>query len=153
MPKPLKRDQALQPLSREHHQGLLLCWKIREGLKHKINTARIGRYIDWFWENHLQAHFAFEEKYVFPILGAEHKLIKRALQEHKRLEQLFKADNRNGECLYLIEGELTSHIRFEERILFEEIQKIAKVDQLKNIEQCHSKNVACIWHDDFWIKE
>ncbi|WP_241739476.1 hypothetical protein [Aestuariibaculum marinum] len=31
--KPLKRHKALQPLSREHHYGLLLTWKIRTGFK------------------------------------------------------------------------------------------------------------------------
>ena len=28
--KPLKRVKELQELSREHHHGLLLCWKITE---------------------------------------------------------------------------------------------------------------------------
>jgi len=38
---PIKRSIALQPLSREHHHGLLLCWKIRTGLKKGIDIDRI----------------------------------------------------------------------------------------------------------------
>jgi len=34
--KPIKRDKVLQPLSHDHHQGLLLCWKIRTGIKKGI---------------------------------------------------------------------------------------------------------------------
>ena len=33
--KPQKRHKALQPLSREHHHGLLLSWKIRSGFNKK----------------------------------------------------------------------------------------------------------------------
>ncbi|CDF79955.1 hypothetical protein BN863_22430 [Formosa agariphila KMM 3901] len=31
--KPLKRHKSLQPLSRDHHHGLLLAWKIRADLR------------------------------------------------------------------------------------------------------------------------
>ena len=30
--KPLKRNPNLVPLSREHHYGLLFCWKLKQGL-------------------------------------------------------------------------------------------------------------------------
>ena len=30
--KPLKRSKELAPLSREHHDGLLFAWKIKQGL-------------------------------------------------------------------------------------------------------------------------
>ncbi len=43
--KPQKRHIALQPLSREHHQGLLLSWKIRKGLSRKIEFDRIQNYV------------------------------------------------------------------------------------------------------------
>ena len=34
--KPLKRHAGLVELSRDHHHGLLLSWKIRQGLKKEI---------------------------------------------------------------------------------------------------------------------
>ena len=152
MPKPIKRHISLQPVSREHHHGLLLSWKIKEGFKRQIAMERIKRYTDWFWENHLLAHFEFEEKYLFPILNKEDKMIKRVLREHRRLKRLFTATDKIEQNLSLIEEELIAHIRFEERILFQEIQTLASEEQLKMIEQVHSKNMVEEWRDEFWVE-
>ncbi len=152
MPKPIKRHIALRPVSREHHHGLLLSWKIRQGLKQKVELKRIKKYTDWFWENHLQQHFEFEEEYMFPILGKGDKLIKRALREHARLKRLFNTPGRLEVNLSLLEEELVSHIRFEERELFEKIEKAATEEQLARIEKEHSHSVAKAgeWQDEFW---
>ena len=153
MPKPIKRHKALQPISREHHHGLLLSWKIREGFRHKVAPERIKKYTDWFWKNHLIAHFEFEEAYIFPLLENDSILIKRALREHRRLKSLFSATDKIETNLSLIEEELIAHIRFEERILFQEVQRIASEEQLNMIENKHSKNMAEVWEDEFWLKK
>jgi iron-sulfur cluster repair protein YtfE (RIC family) len=152
MPKPIKRHTALQPISREHHHGLLLSWKIREGMKHEIAAERIKAYTDWFWENHLQAHFEFEESFIFPLLGIENGLIKQALDEHARLKELFSSADEIDINLNKIEKELTAHIRFEERILFNEVEKIASPEQMKRIEEEHSKPIIAEWKDEFWLR-
>lgn len=152
MPKPLKRCIALQPVSREHHYGLLLAWKIREGFKHEIAAERIKRYTDWFWENQLQDHFEFEETYIFPILGAEHELIKKAMREHRRLKRLFSVTDKVAQHLSLLEEELVAHIRFEERVVFEEIQKVATSEELATVEKAHTKVEIEDWGDEFWKK-
>lgn len=151
MPKPIKRSIALTPISREHHHGLLLSWKIKEGIKRNIEVNRIKKYTDWFWKNHLQQHFEFEEKYIFIILGEENPLIKQALKEHKRLHKLFANSVSVEKNLILIQKELTTHIRFEERILFPEIEKIATSNELLIIESSHSVNIKEEWKDEFWI--
>ena len=91
MPKPIKRHDVLKPLSREHHLCLLLSWKIRTGISKNIDTSRIKRYAVWFYENHLIPHFAAEEKFVFPLLGNEHEMVRQAIAEHRRLESLFNS--------------------------------------------------------------
>ena len=150
MSKPIKRSAALKPLSREHHHGLLLSWKIREGFKKNIEIERIKKYTDWFWKHHLQAHFEFEENYVFPILGQENELIIKALEEHNRLKQLFTDTDAVKSNIAAIEVALVSHIRFEEKILFKEIESIASEDQLEAIEKEHSKYSIEEWEDEFW---
>ena len=65
--KPIKRHEAIKPYSREHHHGLLLCWKIREGLKHEVAIDRIKKYADFLWETQIEPHFKAEEKYIFPF--------------------------------------------------------------------------------------
>src|ERR1035437_8424440 len=139
MKKPLKRDIALQSLSRDHHHALLLCWKLKSGFLKGISAERIKVYANWFYKNYLVKHFELEEKYFFPILGSENKLIKQATEEHKLLSKLF-TDNSNVEnSLKQIQGELEKHIRFEERTLFKEIQNIATQAQLEKIKQVDSE--------------
>ena len=149
--RPLKRSEYLKAISRDHHQGLLLCWKIREGFKRGVLVENIKRYIDWFWQSQLVNHFDIEEKYIFPILGNEHELVKKALSEHRRLKRLFMQETDIWRSLNLIEEELDSHIRFEERILFNEVQRIATTAQLSSIAKHHNVTIHFDdWSDEFW---
>jgi hypothetical protein len=149
--KPLKRAPELQPLSHDHHHGLQLCWKIRTGFAKNIEPTRIKKYADWFFENHLRPHFELEEKYIFTILDKEDELIKRGLTEHSRLKRLFEEPSDLEKTLCHIEEELQAHIRFEERILFAEIQKKATAVQLTKINQIHTQEVFVENETDlFW---
>ncbi|MCM4167264.1 Iron-sulfur cluster repair protein YtfE [Arenibacter antarcticus] len=135
--KPIKRHKAMQPISREHHQGLLLSWKIRTGFSKGISMERMKTYMDWFYATHLVPHFEVEEKYIFPILGNDHELVKKAIAQHRRLERLFNTSTELKKIISLIEEELENHIRFEERILFNEIQKVATEEQMNTISELH----------------
>ncbi|PIB37414.1 cation-binding protein [Reichenbachiella sp. 5M10] len=149
--KPIKRHPSIQPVSRDHHQGLLLCWKIREGLKKGVSVERIKAYVDWFWLHHLVPHFELEEKALFPILGGEHVHVVKVLADHTRLKTLFAAVDCKEEHLRMIQKELNDHIRFEERVLFNEIQAVASQEQLARIEVAHAQyHVEEVWTDEFW---
>lgn len=149
--KPQKRHKALQPLSREHHHGLLLSWKIRAGFSKNIEPKRVKIYADWFFENHLVPHFEMEEKHIFTILNNGNDLIKRALADHRRLKRLFTEEENDAKALSQIEEELDKHIRFEERVLFPEIQKVATEKQLALIEDIHQEDDFDDKIDDeFW---
>lgn len=149
---PLQRNKALQGVSRDHHHGLLLCWKIRTGFSKGISEERIKKYADWFNETHLIPHFELEEKHIFPILGNKHLLIKKALSQHKRLQNLFAVTDTPSKALRLIEEELEQHIRFEERLLFGEVQKKATQEQLKLISKIHNdEKFNDNTNDAFWI--
>jgi iron-sulfur cluster repair protein YtfE (RIC family) len=150
--KPLKRHKALQPLSREHHHGLLLSWKLRAGFKKNIETERMKTYADWFYNTHLIPHFETEETYIFPLLEDDNELVKRALAEHRRLKRLFNDNDNIVKSLVLIEEELEQHIRFEERILFPEVQKVATQEALEQIEKIHHPEEKFIdnLNDEFW---
>ncbi|MFC5195555.1 hemerythrin domain-containing protein [Bizionia hallyeonensis] len=150
-PKPLKRHKALQPLSREHHHGLLLSWKIRSGFSKNVSVERMKTYADWFFENHLIPHFELEEAEIFSILDSQNELVKKALADHRRIKRLFAEDSSLDKSLSKIEEELEQHIRFEERILFPEIQKVATEEQLQHIAKIHQPesfedNIS----DEFW---
>lgn len=153
MNKPIKRNKALQPLSRQHHHGLLLCWKIRTGFKKDIEVNRIKSYSDWFFKNHLIPHFSDEEKYLFPLIGNDHELVKKALADHRRLKRLFKEERDIKKSLSLIEEELDAHIRFEERILFNTIQETSVNEELQRVNgqlNAELKDPDADWSDRFW---
>lgn len=138
---PIKRHKSIQPLSRDHHHSLLLCWKIRTGFSKDVPAERIKRYTDWFFEHHIEPHFELEEKHLFPILGENNPLVKKAISEHRRLKRLFKDNDDASKSLSLIEEELEQHIRFEERVLFNKIQKVATKEQLKSISKMHTDEI------------
>jgi|TARA_R100000479_G_scaffold51000_3_gene24009 iron-sulfur cluster repair protein YtfE (RIC family) len=150
-PKPIKRHEALKPLSRQHHFGLLFSWKIRKGFSADISLERMKKYADWFFETEIKPHFKAEEEHIFPILDKEDEMVKRALKEHERIEKLFKDTIDPKKSLRLLEEELQAHIRFEERIMFNEIQKVATAEQLKTIEKLHIDDTPKTdYNDPFW---
>ena len=136
--KPLKRAEYLKALSREHHHGLLLCWKIKTGFSKGVSITRMKLYLDWFFKNHLQPHFKLEEKYIFPILGNENILIKQAIEEHKLITALFCNTSQIEISIKQIQVDLEKHIRFEERVLFNEIQKATSPENIDFINKLHS---------------
>lgn len=149
--KPLKRVLELQPLSHDHHHGLQLCWKIRTGFSKQVEVERIKKYADWFYRNHLVPHFELEEKYIFTILDKKNELVKQALTDHRRLKRLFTQTTNLEKSLGLIEEELEKHIRFEERVLFPEVQKEAAPEQLAEIAKIHDHELFVENNDDpFW---
>lgn len=150
---PQKRHTALQPLSREHHQALLLCWKLRQGFSLAVDPDRMLKYAGWFWKSYLAPHFHTEETKLFPILGNDHPGVQKALKQHKELYALFHSTAPDtAYTLRQIAFELEQHIRFEERDLFNDIQAAAGPDQLELIATSHKEekfeeNIE----DMFWV--
>lgn len=131
---PIKRDENIAPLSREHHHGLLFCWKIRQGKKHNIDLERIGKYINYFWKHELSGHFKKEETILFYLL--RDGISNEGYYQHKELEKQFSIFLREGycwqDCLDLADL-LEQHIRYEERILFPHFEQALSAEQLDQI--------------------
>ncbi|MBK5213565.1 MAG: hemerythrin domain-containing protein [Flavobacteriaceae bacterium] len=154
MKKQIKNQPiVLMPLIDEHNEVILLCERIREGLRNKTETKRIKKYIDWFKTNYLDPHFEIEKKYIFPILGISNVRVKRALANHRRLNRLFEETSELNTVLNKIEEELSSYIGFEERVLYNEIRTVASPQQMEEIEKRHQqlKFIDDDWKDRFWV--
>jgi len=106
--KPIKRNENLVPISREHHATLLFCWKLRQGVKKEISLDRIARYVKSFYDDHMLAHFRTEEQYLFTD-HSDPKILK-GLKDH--LDILSQVD-------YI----LTSDMGDYERELFPHLEK------------------------------
>ncbi|MCY1516918.1 Hemerythrin HHE cation binding domain protein [compost metagenome] len=151
----MKRNENIAALSRDHHFGLLFCWKIREALKRGVATDRILPYLDYFMDNHLRAHFEIEEKLL--LNGCSHPLCQQAQAEHRQIRDDFKkAASGNSALLLSLADRLERHIRFEERTLFPQLEILLTKTALKEIgcrlnefEQQQQKDE---YPDEFWKK-
>ena len=151
MKKSEERNLSLTPLIEEHNEVILLCERIREGLRNKIEPKRIKKYIDWFKVEYLDPHFEIEKKYIFPILGNNNVRVKRALANHRRLNRLFSETSELNKVLNKIEEELSTYIGFEERVLYNEIRTVASPLQWEEIEKSHKQlEFSNEWEDRFW---
>ena len=149
--KPIKRHISLQPLSREHHHTLVLVWKIRKAIREHVELDRVDQYVSWFYQQYVISHFEIEEKYIFPVLGNQHEMIVRALDEHKMLKGYFEAQGKDSNAYMELADLLEKHIRFEERMLFNAIQELATEQQLKTILEKQGEDQFKDNEDDpFW---
>ena len=159
--KPLKRSTHLKPLSRDHHDGLLLCWKIRQGLKNNIEDLRIVSYVAFCFEQELKEHFDQEERLVVSLLKEGDPEIRKAREQHKELnwliQKIIRTDDSEKALLAAFADRLEDHIRFEERQLFPYIEKNADPDSFdhagKIIADLHGNHSTVSWEDEFWIKQ
>lgn len=143
---------SLVPIIEEHNEVILVCERIRLGLKNKIDPTRIKKYIDWFMAEYLDPHFEIEKEYIFPILGNNNVRVKRALANHRRLNRLFAETTELNKMLHKIEEELSTNINFEERVLYNEIRAVASPQQWEEIARSHQQLAFSDenWKDHFW---
>lgn len=161
MQKPLKRHEALVPLSRDHHFGLLLVWKIRQGLAFEVSLSRICNYLIYYVEHHMLPHFQLEELGVFPFLDEKDELRQEAEEQHEVILGIFESikhgeQEHSANQLDQFAGSLEAHIRFEERILFEHMQDVLSPDDLQRLGEKISESHRFgdeIWEDEFWKKD
>lgn len=154
--KPIKRSNQLAPLSREHHETLLLAWKIRQGIRLNIESDRIVSYCSWFGENFMERHFSEEEVEFGKILHSEDPLLIRMRDEHRQIRLQLKniAAIPTPEQLELLAKMITDHVRFEERQLFNYIEEKATEEQLNALLQSHIQGEKQLnWEDEFWLNK
>ena len=142
----LQRDDALVPLSRDHHQALIHALGLRRAAEsHPVSKSTgavaVAEAFLAFYDQELLAHMADEEEAVLPAaqlvdpdnarrLRAEHEdLCERAALLRQALE--------DGEDPRPLMGELGQrlhdHVRFEERLFFESLQDLLSPEQLEGV--------------------
>ena len=155
---PIKRSAQLQPLSREHHDGLLYVWKIREGLENNTSIERLKDYTSWYWKHHIKPHFFQEEKLLIPFMPVSDPLIILLKKDHDYIRELilaiYKESDRHD--FILLANLIETHIRFEERELYQYLEEQLTGDQLNEIYEKLEKHPLPMneeWKDHFWVKK
>ncbi len=155
--KPIKRSKELAPLSREHHDGLLFAWKIKQGLANETPLNTLINYTRWFWSNHIKPHFRDEEKVLVKFLPADNPLVMQMIKEHAQIRDLIISLDKepNVNALQLLAEFINNHIRFEERELFNYAEEVLTPEQLIDIYKDLPEEQHCdtTWTDEFWVKK
>ena len=142
--------------SRDHHFGLLLVWKIRQGLKKDIAPERISKYVLYFFKEDLEKHFSEEEHLLFCKLEVDDPFRTRAESDHfavRRLIELISGSKNTPALLNQLADLLETHIRFEERELFNRLQETMIEEDLARIANRLVNNGQLVdekWEDPFW---
>ncbi len=129
----MKRHNNLIPLSHDHHHGLVLANLIKlnapayKGLPNEL-SGKI-EYTKKFFNMELVRHFKEEEEILYPIVKGKSKeidiLFREIFVEHLQIKKLVEQLDSSPEPQIILDklGRLLeSHIRKEERELFEKIQ-------------------------------
>ncbi len=156
---PIKRNQHLMPLSREHHATLLFAWKLRQGIAKNIDQQRIINYISWFSEHFLATHFKTEESQLFR--EKNDPMIMRALNEHVLISELIynivsDKEYSGIEEIHKLADSIEQHTRFEERELFPHIEKQlseAELEKIGRVLALEDLTAEENYKDEFWVKE
>lgn len=155
--KPLKRSKELAPLSREHHDGLLFAWKIKQGLANGTPIETLCNYTRWFWLNHIKPHFRDEEKVLVKFLPQDNALVQQMFKEHAQIRDLIISLDKepDSNSLLLLAEVINNHIRFEERQLFGYAEENLSPEQLDEIYKDLPHELQCTteWKDEFWVKK
>ena len=136
-----KRQQALIPLTHDHHHALSQARHLR--LSAKEDPGRLlhqaKEFIDFFHADTIE-HFRQEEEIVFPLAIGDPRtagLLGRALVEHLQIHALagrLSVQIRKGEvsadtALELADT-LEAHIRLEEKELFPLLEEVVPANEL-----------------------
>lgn len=123
----MPRTGDLLILSREHHAALVLARKAKKAIAHddaSIAQATIAS-IEAYWRDVMAQHFAKEEQ----LLRAEskkldEKSIARIFSDHAELEMLccHSCELDVMKRLQRFADLMVSHVRFEERVIFPQMQ-------------------------------
>jgi hemerythrin-like domain-containing protein len=122
----VKRSAAIAPLSRDHQVALEAALRLRRATADDVGPA-VVRFRD-FWRGAGSRHFEIEEELLLPALPDGGRdwddAVARVLAEHAeiraRAERLAAEDVEQARAL----GELLhGHVRFEERTLFEILER------------------------------
>jgi hemerythrin-like domain-containing protein len=134
------RDKNLIPLSHQHQRALALCVRIDRA--QPIPNADVDAWqaeIEQHFQQEIQIHFSAEERVLFPAARqypALIPLIDELIADHAALRESFssaEARRLSAESLPAFAQQLSTHIRKEERRLFERLQGLMSPEELATL--------------------
>ncbi|RMD88653.1 MAG: hemerythrin domain-containing protein [Calditrichaeota bacterium] len=160
----MKRSYALEALSWEHHNGLVLAFRLERGLQMGSEIEEVKKYLLHVWQTALRSHFQVEEDYLATQIKNEpvYNDFSRMRAEHQDFYRLISAIDScadKEELRSLIKEfstKLKEHIRFEEREFFTRFENTLTEQEMNSLGQkLHAlhKPVDLSWPVEFWKNE
>jgi hemerythrin-like domain-containing protein len=134
----MKRSSALASLSRDHQHALEAALRLRRAEQESVNAAI--RHFQAFFETEGRRHFEIEERCLVPALPADdpewaaavgrmlddHHVVREAAGEFATTEDRVASARSLGDRLH-------EHVRFEERVLFQILERRLTADELDRL--------------------
>ena len=155
----MKRHPHLQPLSRQHHNGLLMALLLKKGIAKNASIEEMNHFISLNWEEDLKQHFESEENIVLPALAGSSfdlQLISRLKEEHATIRSMVaKAASSlsSKDDIIAFHTLLDAHIRFEEKIFFPKAEEVLSEEKLNRIGEALEEDLTknCLQYPvKFW---
>jgi hemerythrin-like domain-containing protein len=134
----MKRHPALQTLSRDHHQALVVSRRLRRAGDHGAGEAQAA-FLE-YWRRGGQLHFRVEEEVLLPRFatagGAHTAVVARVLIEHAEIRLRVLRLLRGAASAVVLEelgSQLAEHVQLEERQLFPAIEESLDDSQLRRL--------------------
>jgi hypothetical protein len=140
----MKRHSSLSPLSRDHHPALIAAQICKAnspaytGLPSLPAEKRV--YILSFWKDELADHFKAEEEILIPLItgidAGLDSISKLVLAQHQELYHLIRELESAEDVEAALDdfgNALGEHVRLEERVWFERMQKVLDESLLNEI--------------------
>jgi DUF438 domain-containing protein len=136
----VKRHEALEQLSRDHHQALFQAMRLKRAGEEDAGEV-LGDFLDfWFGVGHL--HFRAEEEVLLPAYSAygdaSRQEVVRVLVDHVEIrreahELGAMKEEPPPERLHALGERLDAHVRHEERVLLPLIEEALPDDELARV--------------------
>lgn len=142
---PMKRHPALQPLSRQHHLGLVIANKAKSATDDDKLTHHQA--LVEYLTTAIPTHFEIERTRLADVILTKLsddravKLAKQMLDEHEYIESLLANTDPSVDDVKELANALYDHIRFEERELFPIAETVLSDDELFAIYEASDENV------------
>lgn len=138
----MKRIEALQPLSHQHHNALMGSLLIKKGVSKKAEKKVLKDFLLQLWNQDIQRHMQTEEEILLPMIARSERqfdsIIKRDHETLRLLADRIRIHEDGYTPFEVFADLLEQHIRFEERVVFAKIQENLSDEQLQKLSDSFS---------------
>ncbi len=143
----MKRRQELHGLSDDHHTALIVALRCRRAAAGQgdLSIGGAGAQALKLDRTPLREHFRVEEDLLVPALRemGETAMAERILAEHRELAALLAGEHPVRETVAAFADLLDRHIRYEERVVFEQTQDRLSSAVAESIREARPHDRSC----------